>query len=257
MFEPLKEQQGPVIPAAPPACVRFVVTGFGCFNGVSENPTECLVRWLGETLGFPTLLPSGGAPQPLLLLLHSATVLRVAARDVDDWLNEVVQQLGKEDDGEPHAAGDSLEGRDGTRGPQGSDDPHPPPPSYAAFAGSGGGSREAGPDRPAAGRVDLRAATSTAAVAMAVAHPTCTVFLHWGVDAGGGVFKLEAAAYNNATFRVPDERGWQPKGEVIERGGLDDTLCSRLDVEGLCRELRSEVRVHACMRWVGFRVLGF
>ena len=45
--------------------------------------------------------------------------------------------------------------------------------------------------------------------------PTTTVLLHLGVDYNATQFKLEQCAYNDATFRVPDERGYQPHCECI------------------------------------------
>ncbi|KAL3782587.1 hypothetical protein HJC23_005290 [Cyclotella cryptica] len=41
------------------------------------------------------------------------------------------------------------------------------------------------------------------------------VFLHLGVNYRGKKFHLEQCAYNDATFRVPDERGYQPQGLCI------------------------------------------
>ncbi|KAL7479096.1 hypothetical protein ACHAW6_004841 [Cyclotella cf. meneghiniana] len=41
------------------------------------------------------------------------------------------------------------------------------------------------------------------------------VFLHFGVNYRGKKFHLEQCAYNDATFRVPDERGYQPQGLCI------------------------------------------
>jgi pyroglutamyl-peptidase len=43
-----------------------------------------------------------------------------------------------------------------------------------------------------------------------------TLFIHIGVDAGSSHIKLEQFAYNNMTFRVPDQRGFQPLNEPIE-----------------------------------------
>jgi len=41
------------------------------------------------------------------------------------------------------------------------------------------------------------------------------IFVHIGVDAGGVKIKLEEMAYNNMSFRIPDERGYQPTESPI------------------------------------------
>jgi pyroglutamyl-peptidase len=45
--------------------------------------------------------------------------------------------------------------------------------------------------------------------------PKTIIFLHLGVNYKGTAFQIEACAYNEANFRVPDERGDQPQGETI------------------------------------------
>ena len=60
--------------------------------------------------------------------------------------------------------------------------------------------------------------------------------LHLGVDCKGCQFKLEQQAANEATFRCPDQSGWQPQRQLVDdHPGL--TLASRLltdlDVGGL------------------------
>lgn len=59
-----------------------------------------------------------------------------------------------------------------------------------------------------------------------------TVLLHLGVNFKGTNFQLEQCAYNEAHFRIPDEKGYQPRNKkVID--GCDPTLTTRLDVEKL------------------------
>ncbi|XP_074302138.1 uncharacterized protein LOC141633594 isoform X1 [Silene latifolia] len=41
------------------------------------------------------------------------------------------------------------------------------------------------------------------------------VWLHLGVNSGAQMFDIERQAYNEATFRCPDEFGWQPQQETI------------------------------------------
>jgi hypothetical protein len=87
-----------------------------------------------------------------------------------------------------------------------------------------------------------------------------TVVLHLGVAYNATGFRLERCAYNDATFRVPDEGGCMPDGECISllRGGDDDDhddhdddgveslahdwgrcVETTLDLDGLCDELRT------------------
>ncbi|KAH9613952.1 hypothetical protein KSS87_004878 [Heliosperma pusillum] len=43
------------------------------------------------------------------------------------------------------------------------------------------------------------------------ANGECIVWLHLGVNSGAQTFAIESQAYNEATFRCPDEFGWQPQ----------------------------------------------
>jgi pyroglutamyl-peptidase len=57
-----------------------------------------------------------------------------------------------------------------------------------------------------------------------------TVVLHMGVNFSGTHFQLEQWAYNEAHFRIPDEKGYQPcNKKVID--GCEPTLMTQLDVE--------------------------
>ena len=44
---------------------------------------------------------------------------------------------------------------------------------------------------------------------------THRVYLHLGVAANNTKFKIETTAWNEASFRVPDERGWEPASQPI------------------------------------------
>lgn len=46
-------------------------------------------------------------------------------------------------------------------------------------------------------------------------HLVVTPQIHLGVDTTGTKIKLETGAVNEASFRCPDEDGWQPQGERI------------------------------------------
>lgn len=72
-----------------------------------------------------------------------------------------------------------------------------------------------------------------------VAKEGNTVLLHLGVNFRGTHFQLEQCAYNEAHFRIPDEKGYQPRNKkVID--GCDLTLTTRLDVERLQKDIGLE-----------------
>ncbi|GAX24272.1 pyroglutamyl-peptidase [Fistulifera solaris] len=75
---------------------------------------------------------------------------------------------------------------------------------------------------------------------------TTTILLHLGVNYKGEKFHLESCAYNEATFRIPDERGYQPNkesilGEDISVGRALETL---LDVNSLVEQLNYTIEKH-------------
>lgn len=65
-----------------------------------------------------------------------------------------------------------------------------------------------------------------------------TIFLHLGVCETSDCYKIESYAYNEATFRIPDARGFQPAHERITHdaplgASLQTTLCVERLVERL------------------------
>jgi peptidyl-tRNA hydrolase len=79
----------------------------------------------------------------------------------------------------------------------------------------------------------------SAAQALLTAQPNVhVVFLHWGVAASNTTVDLEVLAANNASFRVPDERGWQPVGLQIEAGG-PSVVGTTLPVPALVARMRA------------------
>ena len=68
-------------------------------------------------------------------------------------------------------------------------------------------------------------------------HQT-VVLLHLGVNYKGEKFQLESFAYNEADFRIPDERKFQPKHEPIIKGvALGEPLRTHFDIPSLVKEL--------------------
>ena len=69
------------------------------------------------------------------------------------------------------------------------------------------------------------------------------VLLHLGVHYKAQCFHLESSAYNDATFRVPDERGYQPKEECVlpaaDGCAYGDKLSTTLKVPLLVKKMQS------------------
>jgi pyroglutamyl-peptidase len=61
-------------------------------------------------------------------------------------------------------------------------------------------------------------------------HPRVCVLLHFGVDTSASCFHLEQQAYNEANFRVPDQRGWTPAHEPIMSHIPNTRLIFRTDL---------------------------
>lgn len=76
-------------------------------------------------------------------------------------------------------------------------------------------------------------------------HPISSsiVLLHLGVNYKGTGFQLEQCAYNDASFRIPDERGYQPeKVSILPELEWGKTLYTTMNVERLCKKLGSEYK---------------
>eukprot|EP00798_Chlamydomonas_sp_ICE-L_P006872 gene6872-30846_t len=71
----------------PRANVKFVITGFGSFHGVGDNPTEQLVKHVGSS-GNEAIMQS--------------QVLVVSAQDTDEWIHHVRKQLDCEEHSDCH-----------------------------------------------------------------------------------------------------------------------------------------------------------
>ena len=67
------------------------------------------------------------------------------------------------------------------------------------------------------------------------------LLVHLGVDSCAESFKLETNAYNNMTFRVPDQRGFSPDlACILPSKEFNSTLSSDLDMHKFCDELKSD-----------------
>jgi len=64
------------------------------------------------------------------------------------------------------------------------------------------------------------------------------VFIHLGVDYKANTFKLETTAYNEASFRIPDEDGFQPKKQQIDGSlPIHERLVTDLNVRKICNDM--------------------
>uniref|UniRef100_A0A0R0EZU1 Pyrrolidone-carboxylate peptidase n=1 Tax=Glycine max TaxID=3847 RepID=A0A0R0EZU1_SOYBN len=64
--------------------------------------------------------------------------------------------------------------------------------------------------------------------------------LHLGVNSGAVRFAIEHQAANEATFRCPDELGWQPQQLpiVLEDGGISQTRKTSMHVDAILKSLK-------------------
>jgi pyroglutamyl-peptidase len=156
----------------------FVVTGFGPFNGVPENPTSIIIK----------ALPA--------------------------YLQQRVQRVQQSDDDD-----NNKDCKEDVR--------------LLSFLAS---------------RLDtILVETSAEAAAKEVqdlqtklSKYEAAVVLHLGVHDGSNNFRLEQCAYNDATFRVPDERGFQPTKQTVLSAALYDwghAFTTSFDVPALVKQL--------------------
>lgn len=136
---------------------RFVLTGFGPFDGVPENPTSILAREL------PEFLRTCGDANPDAAVLAPCTETMIIETSVEAVTREI------------KALQERLT-----------------QPGQSA------------------------------------------IVLHLGVDASSERFHLERCAYNDASFRVPDEKGYQPtRAPILDTCPLGSTLTTSFDVPAL------------------------
>lgn len=144
---------------------RFVVTGFGPFNGVPDNPTSILVKELPAYLQQRT---GADMEDPVARLLANCTETMIVETSAHAARQEIALLQKKL---EPFAS---------------------------------------------------------------------AVVLHLGVDAGGKTFKLESCAYNDATFRVPDEQGYRPNAvPILDTCSVGSTLTTSFDVPALVETMNA------------------
>lgn len=176
-----KAVENKVINSTPDDNICFVITGFGKFGNISDNPTTTLVHHI--------ISSSGDDNKNARSQIGLCTVVKTAASDVklqvDTLMNDIVNgELSQQQQNSKHV-----------------------------------------------------------------------VLVHLGVDYKAATFKLETTAFNEASFRIPDEDGYQPKRKQInENSPLDERLCTTLNVKKICNDLQQrafDVRISGdCGRFV-------
>ncbi len=69
--------------------VYFVITGFGNFAGVKDNPTEHIAKNIEE------FIHARKKSLPDESMIYSSTVLKVSAEAVGQWLTETAEDVNK------------------------------------------------------------------------------------------------------------------------------------------------------------------
>mmetsp|Transcript_4635 Transcript_4635/g.6785 ORF Transcript_4635/g.6785 Transcript_4635/m.6785 type:complete len:243 (-) Transcript_4635:87-815(-) len=150
----------------PPPKVSFVVTGFGPFRGVKDNPTTKLAKAIVE------YIKSNNIP----VEISGAYVIETAAESVVKKLDILSEEC-------------------------------------VNSINNGGAVED---------------------------QPIVVVSVHLGVNYRGEKFQLECCAYNDATFRIPDELGFQPKRQcIVKRESFDACFRTDLDMDLLIGDLNT------------------
>ena len=141
----------------------FVVTGFGPFGGVEENPSTVIVRKIGSYLRSQDETHSKNETS-VAGQIRECLILETSARAVDEALERIQND---------YCCSDSSK----------------------------------------------------------------ILLLHLGVGRSEG-FRLESCAYNEATFRIPDIKGYQPKEQaIVSLDPVGHSYPTSLDLEALQKQM--------------------
>lgn len=154
------------------ATPRFIITGFGPFGSVLDNPTTVIVRKLRSYL-------EEASQTSLASSIDDCIILETSAQDVQRTCDRLQATLLKDHN-------DTIDGDSGSKSP--------------------------------------------------------VILLHLGVDEGGKSFKLEACAYNQAKFRIPDMQGFQPNNDpIFEEEEVAACLRTSLNVDRLASSMENRL----------------
>jgi pyroglutamyl-peptidase len=144
---------------------RFVITGFGPFGALRDNPTAVIVR------NLQSFLERTKETAHLASLIDDCILLETSVQDVNRVCDRLQMDFFK-----------------------GGDNDEPPPRSR--------------------------------------------ILLHLGVDEKSHLFKLESCAYNESTFRIPDQQGYQPRNiSIFEEQEYKSCLRTSLNVDELAKTM--------------------
>jgi pyroglutamyl-peptidase len=157
-----------------PKPTSLVVTGFGPFGGVEENPSTILVKELPVHLSNATTADATTADawkQELATCIDQWIICETSAKGVCQTLDALVEAFGTQDEeDEPESSSSSNN----------------------------------------------------------------TVLLHLGVNVQGTGYQMEECAYNEATFRIPDQQGYRPhKVPIIDGAPVGKRCDTTLNVKAL------------------------
>lgn len=205
-------------------CCRFIVTGFGPFCNVPYNPTSVLIhrlrneKGLGATECNTNLNANANATtttdryttanrdsSSTVSIVEETHILETSAEFVRAWFDDVHERL-----------------------------------MLSIFSTTSGATTNNTSEKEDADTTTIKEINASNSAASDAVASTTTVLLHLGVDYNSSQFKLEQCAYNDATFRVPDERGYQPHCECII---LDD------NIENECSEAEASSSAHRHPSW--------
>jgi pyroglutamyl-peptidase len=161
----------------------FIITGFGPFGTVEENPTTVIIRRLDTYLRSSVV----NCGDEIANLVYEYITMETSAQDVSKTMNRLrdttIIKLKQKHDEEKQKEDDNKNNKH---------------------------KRE---------RI---------------------ILLHLGV-ARATSFRLESCAYNEATFRIPDQCGYQPKQElIIKEDILEKCYKTTLNLTSLCTKLTNK-----------------
>ena len=166
----------------------FVITGFGPFGGVAENPTTVIVRKLDSYLRSPsspnrkdeTSKIHKNDRSTVADLVKEYVILETSAQAVNETMERIQQ------------------------------------------------------DHCSSSCDSWKKETATTTTNRRI------ILLHLGVGRSEG-FRLESCAYNEATFRIPDQKGYQPTEQaIVSSDPVGSCYQTSLDLQGLQKQMEAD-----------------
>jgi len=201
--------------------LSFIITGFGPFGNVEENPTTVIVRRLDSYLRsrYPSSLSTSSSPSSssssslncsnlnennenndheLANLVHEYIIMQTSIKDVTKTMNRL------RDCTIPTLIKENRKQRDNDNNNNNIE---------------GGTSSNENQNKRKRQRI---------------------ILLHLGV-ARTISFRLEACAYNEASFRIPDQCGYQPKQDlIVSTDKLATCYTTTINLEQVCEKLTNK-----------------